>query len=177
MKDLNVPIEVIADSRLTLETMRVLLALFSFRDENTGVSVVGREAISRLCGLHPSNISAATSKLVELGWILKQGNGGGSQCSKYTITIPPVVSEIAEAHKARSLKWKKEITRSPISYAVRMYVFERDAYRCVKCQSFKKLCVDHKFPHSLGGSNDTDNLQTLCWACNSEKSNKVGVME
>lgn len=52
-------------------------------------------------------------------------------------------------------------------------VFERDAYRCVKCASYKNLCIDHVYPWSLGGSNEPDNLQTLCWDCNSKKSNKV----
>lgn len=175
MRTLNVPLEVIADSRLTLETTRVLLALFSFRDENTGVSVVGRENISELCGVHPSNISSATAKLVELGWVEKDGKGGGSQCTRYTLKTPEAVLEIAEAHKARSLKWKKDITRPRISSGVRTYVLERDAYRCVKCQSHRKLCVDHKFPYSLGGSDEPDNLQTLCWACNSKRADKLEV--
>jgi 5-methylcytosine-specific restriction endonuclease McrA len=43
----------------------------------------------------------------------------------------------------------------------------------VKCASYKRLCIDHKYPYSLGGSDEPDNLQTLCWECNSKKSNKI----
>ncbi len=63
--------------------------------------------------------------------------------------------------------------RKRIPAKVKKLVFERDAYRCVKCQSYKDLCIDHKHPYSLGGSNEPDNLQILCWDCNSKKSNKV----
>jgi 5-methylcytosine-specific restriction endonuclease McrA len=34
------------------------------------------------------------------------------------------------------------------------------------------LHVDHIKPRSLGGTNDPDNLQTLCRKCNIGKSNK-----
>lgn len=176
-KHIEIPFEVVADSRLTLETMRVLLVLFSFLDDETGTAIAGREDISKYCGMHPSNISEATTKLVELGWLVKKGNGGGSQYIRYSINIPNAVSEIAEAHKARSKKWKKETRRPNIPASVRQQVFERDAYRCVKCKSYLRLCVDHRHPYSLGGNNDLDNLQTLCWKCNSKKSNRIEVVE
>jgi len=65
--------------------------------------------------------------------------------------------------------------RKRIPNTVKTLVFERDAYRCVKCTSYKNLCIDHVYPLSLGGSNEPENLQTLCWKCNSKKSNKVEV--
>ncbi len=97
-----VPAEVVMDTRLTLETMRVLVTLFSFRNKVTGLTFPSREAISERCGMHPSNISEATKKLVDLGWLSKDGKGGYSKTTKYTITIPEEVSEMAEKHKARS---------------------------------------------------------------------------
>jgi hypothetical protein len=66
--------------------------------------------------------------------------------------------------------------RRRISNKVKKLVFERDAYRCVKCQSYKDLCVDHIYPYSLGGTNEPHNLQILCWNCNSKKGTKVEVM-
>ena len=63
--------------------------------------------------------------------------------------------------------------RKPISNSKRKIVFERNAYRCVYCGGYKSLVIDHILPVSLGGTNDLDNLQTLCHSCNSAKSNKV----
>lgn len=52
----------------------------------------------------------------------------------------------------------------------------RDGFKCCCCGRSAKdgivLHVDHIKPRSLGGTNDTNNLQTLCWKCNIGKSNK-----
>lgn len=97
-----VPVEVMMDNRLTLETMRVLVTLFSFRNKITGLAFPTRDAISERCGMHPSNISDATTKLVELGWLIKAGVGGYSKSTRYTIQIPEIVAEQATVYKART---------------------------------------------------------------------------
>lgn len=48
-------------------------------------------------------------------------------------------------------------------------VHERDGHRCVYCSATDDLSVDHKIPQSRGGSDDIDNLQTLCRPCNASK--------
>jgi len=63
--------------------------------------------------------------------------------------------------------------RSPISHALRHKIFTRDDYRCKYCNSGYDLVVDHIYPHSMGGADSEDNLQTLCRKCNSEKGSKV----
>lgn len=63
-----------------------------------------------------------------------------------------------------------------ISPGLRKEVFMRDGYRCVECGATKdesRLEVDHIIPISKGGTNDIDNLQTLCRECNQNKSNIV----
>jgi 5-methylcytosine-specific restriction endonuclease McrA len=60
-----------------------------------------------------------------------------------------------------------------ITTKIRRLVFERDAYRCVRCNTHLNLCVDHKHPWSKGGSDEIDNLQTLCRSCNSKKKDKM----
>ena len=47
---------------------------------------------------------------------------------------------------------------------------ERDGRACVWCGETENLHVDHVFPWVRWGSNEPDNLQTLCRACNSWKS-------
>ena len=74
----------------------------------------------------------------------------------------------AEAHLA-SQERKNEAERSSISRRVRTQVFERDAYRCVVCGSYKSLEIDHIHPVSRGGGNAVRNLQTLCGKCNAQK--------
>jgi ATP-dependent helicase IRC3 len=49
-------------------------------------------------------------------------------------------------------------------------VFARDGRRCLCCQSKEDLRVDHVISVYNGGSNDMDNLQTLCATCNIAKS-------
>jgi hypothetical protein len=60
-----------------------------------------------------------------------------------------------------------------IARAVRTMIFERDGYRCVKCGSWKNLHLDHIHPKSKGGTNDPENLQTLCGKCNVSKGNRI----
>ena len=83
-----VPIEVIQDRRLTLEQTRVLIALFSFRNKVTNTVWPSRSAIAERTGMHPSNISSATTALVALGWLTKDGLGGHSKATRYTLCAP-----------------------------------------------------------------------------------------
>lgn len=65
--------------------------------------------------------------------------------------------------------------RDPIDSKLRHEVFKRDSYRCVECGATKEnsiLHVDHKLPVSQGGSDELENLRTLCEKCNLSKSNK-----
>lgn len=46
-----VPVEVASDIRLTLQQMRVLIALYTFRDKNTELARPSREEISERTGM------------------------------------------------------------------------------------------------------------------------------
>lgn len=62
--------------------------------------------------------------------------------------------------------------RQPIPRQLRHEVFKRDGYRCRECGSSKdetSLEIDHIIPVVKGGTNDIDNLQTLCRECNRMK--------
>lgn len=43
---------------------------------------------------------------------------------------------------------------------------------CIACGRTEDLAVDHKLARSRGGSDDEDNLQTLCRFCNTQKGVK-----
>lgn len=62
--------------------------------------------------------------------------------------------------------------RQPIPRKLRHEVFKRDGYKCCECGATKdetSLEIDHIVPVSRGGTNDIDNLQTLCRECNRMK--------
>lgn len=58
----------------------------------------------------------------------------------------------------------------------RWTILARDNWSCCSCGRTSRdgypLEVDHILPRSKGGTDDEENLQTLCWLCNSGKSNR-----
>jgi hypothetical protein len=109
-----VPVEVAFDSRLTSRHMRVLIALLSFRNRNTGLINPGRELISLRCGLPVQRVSSVTTQLVELGWLKKQGNGGRSCSCFYTFQVPESVTELLN-ESVYSLEETKETVTNPVT--------------------------------------------------------------
>ena len=75
----------------------------------------------------------------------------------------------------KASKPKRRRTRIP--RGLRHEVFKRDNYTCVECGARKDdgatLHVDHKIPVSKGGTDELDNLQTLCSDCNLNKSDVI----
>lgn len=65
---------------------------------------------------------------------------------------------------------EQKLGRKSFSSSLRLKVYKRDSYKCVYCNSSEDLSLDHIHPVSMGGSNDEDNLQTLCMPCNRTKS-------
>jgi hypothetical protein len=66
--------------------------------------------------------------------------------------------------------------RETISSSRRFDIMSRDRFSCQLCGATKKhgavLHIDHKIPLAKGGSNENDNLWTLCDRCNLGKSDK-----
>lgn len=56
-----------------------------------------------------------------------------------------------------------------ISKQLRDYIYERDGFKCLKCNTTEKLTLDHIIPKCDGGLDVKWNLQTLCEYCNGEK--------
>lgn len=54
----------------------------------------------------------------------------------------------------------------------RSTIFARDGHKCRICGASDNLVLDHITPISKGGSDETSNLQTLCWSCNSRKRDR-----
>lgn len=56
---------------------------------------------------------------------------------------------------------------------VRHLVFARDGHACLRCRTNSDLCADHITPVAKGGTDELDNLQTLCRTCNLSKGAKI----
>lgn len=95
-----VPIEAWRDKRLTLEQLRVLGVLLSFRSKTTNTVWPSRRQIADRCGMNVCNISTATTALERLGWLAKDGKGGHSKATRYTITVPDLEQSGTVAHSA-----------------------------------------------------------------------------
>ena len=69
--------------------------------------------------------------------------------------------------------------RKTIPLTIRWAVLKKDNYTCIKCgQSPAKnnnveLEIDHILPVAKGGTNNIENLQTLCKKCNQGKKDKL----
>jgi hypothetical protein len=63
-------------------------------------------------------------------------------------------------------RWK------PISKKLKLEIFSKDDFTCVICRTNDNLTIDHIVPRSKGGTEERNNLQTLCRSCNSRKGNR-----
>ena len=88
------PVEAFADDRLSKTDLRVMGAILSFRNRNTNLCWPKREQIAERCRLPLCKISTATTRLVELGWLEKLGDGGRSKPSHYRLIVPDFLTEI-----------------------------------------------------------------------------------
>jgi hypothetical protein len=86
------PIEALKDTRLTPRDLRVLIALHAFKDQ-AGRCWPSRGLLAALTGLPEARISVATTRLVALGWVAKEGRGGRSQACRYRLGVPETVIE------------------------------------------------------------------------------------
>lgn len=70
--------------------------------------------------------------------------------------------------RVRFVYKKNKIKRHKLSPKLRYEILQRDAFKCVRCQSPKLLEVDHIDEDK--NNNIVSNLQTLCHECNQGKS-------
>jgi hypothetical protein len=82
-----------------------------------------------------------------------------------------------DGYKCAKQYYKHVVNKRNVPNALRLFIFERDKFKCVYCGLGAKddavLNVDHILPISKGGSNEPNNLQTLCRACNNGKADRI----
>jgi HNH endonuclease len=78
-----------------------------------------------------------------------------------------------EVEALENMEKLSRIQRQPIPDSVRLFVWQRDNGRCVKCGSRERLEFDHIIPVAAGGSNTERNVQLLCETCNRSKGSAI----
>lgn len=114
-------------------------------------------------GLNKKTVREAYKKLEALGYIDRQSryaSNGHRLPDHVVVNVEAMNPPATPAAKAN----RKAVTRS-----LALAVFDRDGYACKHCGTRQSLTVDHVIPVSRGGSDEMDNLQTLCGPCNSIK--------
>lgn len=84
---ITVPLEIFRDPRLKPTDIQFLVALLEYRDEKTGETNPGADAIEAITGMSHATIERARNRLVEAGWI-KITSGDSKTSNDYTILIP-----------------------------------------------------------------------------------------
>lgn len=82
----------------------------------------------------------------------------------YTPVIPKRTNKFAEANPHLYIKDDTD--------KLKEILIDKYGKQCMKCKSPKPL-VDHITARYRGGNNTIDNVQLLCWSCNSEKGLKT----
>lgn len=70
---------------------------------------------------------------------------------------------------------KNASKRIKIQSEQRDRIYKRDGYRCIKCGMKYDLNIHHKKKVSEGGTNDDDNLVTLCVPCHAEEHPDIAI--
>ena len=93
-----------------------------------------------------------------------------------------VPDEPRQIHAATLFGTRSEIERVLSEVELHQYrsykhtLFGLQEGKCNGCEvlfPFRNMTIDHIIPRSRGGTDDPDNLQLLCAACNSTKSNRT----
>ena len=63
--------------------------------------------------------------------------------------------------------------RERIPEDMKLFVWQRDEGKCVRCGSNERLEFDHIIPVAEGGANTARNIQLLCELCNRQKGKSI----
>lgn len=87
--------------------------------------------------------------------------------------MPEILNNIARSTERLPVIHRAE--QRYLDRRIRGAVLQRDGYACQWCKRHIREAnhfeIDHIIPWSAGGTNATDNLRTLCFHCNQERSN------
>lgn len=120
--------------------------------------------------LHDGAKAAAVQLLFTAGFL---GWGSGEAFPDACWWLEEAAELDAEYFRYKRPAPRARPPRKRIPQNVVRAVWDRDGWECRECSTHRDLTVDHIEPVVLGGTDETDNLQTLCRSCNSRKGARV----
>lgn len=91
----------------------------------------------------------------------------------YVFGFPPIIEKEEKTekeikkNKASAKRKEKNKYKTEFNH-IRPLILKRDNFKCVKCCGNEGLSVHHIVQRSKGGTNDIDNLITLCSICHTK---------
>ena len=79
------PAGVVRDQRLNKNELKILMALYYCRSAKTSQCHPTRGYLAECTGVREQDVSAITTSLQKKGWLEKEGRGGYSKASVYTM--------------------------------------------------------------------------------------------
>lgn len=88
-----------------------------------------------------------------------------------------------DKHPRTTHGWKHRTSSNARGYGaqwqqLRQYILKRDEWQCVMCRAAGRVQlardVDHILAKTQGGTDDADNLQSLCRECHRSKTAREG---
>jgi hypothetical protein len=140
MRFAAIPLEVLADHRLSHRQLRVLLALYSFKAKDSAEVWPKRQTLATRCGLPLTRISQVTTELQALGWLSKIGAGGCSCPTHYTLTIP---QNLADSTETAPVGNAKTVTES-VTVTDSVTVTKTVTPTVTKTVTGKEQTIEHK---------------------------------
>ncbi|MCK1213383.1 HNH endonuclease [Streptococcus uberis] len=126
-------------------------------------------------------VRVPTIKLEYSKYIFQYVSAGGNSSQQTIIDFNEKTIEATEKYIIEKLNGQKSVKyqRTLMTPKLREYIKKRDNFTCQLCgvstreHSLILLEIDHIIPISKGGLSNESNLQTLCWKCNRNKSDKI----
>lgn len=154
-------------ARLSDRDFRSFIMLMAYASELDNDGTLGKDLISIAWRLRISidDLELSIKNLIECEIINKKPEYNFINWQKWQYTVNQL-----QQNRHRDKRSKAGLPRNRwINPKIRKEVYLRDAYECVACGSQANLTIDHIVPEMEGGTNDIENLQTLCRACNAKK--------
>lgn len=105
------------------------------------------------------------------GWVADNGDKKAEGTARWRENNPDKMLAMRKVQNARR---RALVEEAEGDYTSGEWLALKEEYgnRCLKCGAVEpdvKITPDHVVPLALGGTNDIENIQPLCWGCNAGK--------